>query len=91
MIKRKRKRLSISGPMVVNDMLEVKRDSQLLETETQPRGPSKDTLSKTDKNIYDELKGKLMDCSKCLYCMQYAIANGAMQHSSIKLSLAMPI
>ena len=70
MIKRKRKRLSISGPMVVNDMLEVKRDSQLLETESQPKGPSKETLSKADKNIYDELKGKLMHCSKCLCRMQ---------------------
>ncbi len=53
------KRLSISGPITVNDMfLEVKRDSQLLQTQSQSRGSNKDTLKKSDKNIYDEIKGE---------------------------------
>jgi len=53
--------ISISGPSltVVNGVfLEVKRDSQLLETSSQPKGPSKEPLN-NDKNIYDELRGLL--------------------------------
>lgn len=38
--------------------LEVKRDSQLLQTQSQSRGSNKDTLKKSDKNIYDEIKGE---------------------------------
>ncbi len=54
-----KKRLSISGPIAVNDMfLEVKRDSQLLEVGSQQRDKRRDSLKKSDKNIYGELKGK---------------------------------